>query len=190
MVLFNVKEDNSGKAFEMALERAKELGTGVVIATTSGVTALRFLEKARSTGFGGDIVAVSHAYGSRVKGENAMPDEVRRELTEAGVRVVTAAHALSAGERGLSAIYRGIYPLELIASTLRLISAGTKVCFEIALMAADAGAVEYKKPVVCIGGTRSGADTVCVVTPAYSSNLMESRINEILCKPDLYEREE
>ncbi len=187
MVLFQVKEDNSDATFAIALKKAAELGTDIVIATTSGNTALRFLEAAKAAGFVGRIVVVSHAYGSRQKGVNAMPEETRQKLMDEGAVVVTAAHALSGGERGLSSAFGGVYPLEIVAHTLRMISAGTKVCVEIGAMALDAGAIAYRKPVVCIGGTGRGADTACVVTPSYSASLMESRVNEFLCKPDLYE---
>ncbi len=187
MVLFNVKEDNSRKTFEIAIQRASELNTAIVLATTTGKTAQAFMKQAKEAGFGGKIVVVTHCYGSRTPGTNIMPEEVREELQRDGAVIVTAAHALSGGERGLSSVFHGLYPLELIASTLRLISAGTKVCLEIGLMAMDAGVLEYKKPVVCIGGTGHGADTACVVTPSYSSTILDSRINEFLCKPDLYE---
>lgn len=189
MELFNVKDDNCGKTFEIAFKRARELNTDIVVATTSGATAMKLVEKKKEEGFDGRIIVVSHAYGSRIKGQNIMPEETRSALKESGAVVVTAAHALSGVERGVSGVFKGVYPAEIIASTLRLISAGTKVCLEIALMACDAGAIEYKKPVVCIGGTHSSADTAAVITPSYSSAIFECRINEILCKPDLYERE-
>lgn len=183
MVTFNIKDDNTDKTFDLALAKAKALGTDVVLATTTGKTALRFLEAAKQAGFAGRTVIVTHAYGSREKGKNIMPEDVRAKLIASGAAVVTAAHALSGGERGISSRFQGVYPVELIAHTLRMISAGTKVCVEIGAMALDAGVIEYGKPVVCIGGTGGGADTACVVTPSYSSSLLESHINEFLCKP-------
>ena len=188
MVLFDEKQDNSVKTFEIAMKRANELQAPIIIASTTGQTALRFMEEAKKADFGQKIVFVTHCYGSREKGTNIMPEETRAKLIADGAIVVTAAHALSAGERALSGIYKGIYPLELIAMVLRQVSRGFKVCYEIALMAADAGVVEYQKPVVCLGGSGHGADTACVVTTAYSADLTNLKINEILCKPDLYER--
>ena len=187
MVLFNVKENNSAATFDIALKKAAELDTDVVIATTSGKTAQDFAAAAKAAGFRGRVVVVTHAYGSREKGTNAMPETVRAQLQADGAVLVTAAHALSGGERSMSRTFGGTYPLEIIAHTLRMISAGTKVCVEIGAMALDAGAIPYGKPVVCVGGTGRGADTACVVTPSYSASLLESRINEFLCKPDLYE---
>ncbi len=186
MKLFSVKEDNTVEALTIALNRAKEINSDLVVATTTGKTGLKALEMARESGFSNKLVLVTHCYGSGTKGENRMPEEVRAHLKEGGAVLVTAAHALSAGERGISSVYKGTYPLEIIAQTLRSISAGTKVAYEIALMACDAGEIGYQKPTVCVGGTGKGADTVCVITPSYSSAIFETKINEILAKPDLY----
>ena len=186
MEIFDVKQNNSERTFEIAIARANELNTDIVFATTTGNTALEFLKAAEKYGYKGRVIAVTHAYGSRENGKNVMPEEVRNELKEKGVILVTAAHALSGAERSLSKMHQGIYPAEIIADTLRMISAGTKVCVEIGAMAMDAGILEYKKPVICIGGTGRNADTACVITPSYTASLMETRINEFLCKPGLY----
>ena len=187
MKLFNIKEDNSLETFRLAYEKAVELDTDVVLANTSGNTALRFNDFIKDKEFKGKVVVVTHCYGSKDKGKNVMPEEVRKDLIDKGMVLVTAAHALSGAERGLSSVFKGIYPAELVAYALRMLSQGTKVCVEIALMACDAGVIEYRKPVVCIGGTGSNADTCCVVSPSYSASLLETRINDILCKPGLYE---
>lgn len=190
MKLFNIKQDNSLETFKLAYEKAVELNTDIVLASTSGNTALSFLEFLEDKSFNNKVVVVSHVYGSKEKGTNVMREDIRKKLKENGFEIVTAAHALSAGERGLSTLHKGIYPLEIVASALRMISAGVKVAVEISLMACDAGTIEYKKPVVCIGGTGRNADTACVITPSYSASLLETKINDILCKPDFYERSE
>ena len=187
MRLFDVKEDNSQETFALAYEKAAELDTDIVLATTSGRTAMNFADFISDKNFTGKVIIVSHAYGTREKGKNAMSEEIRQKLTDQGFTVVTAAHALSGAERGLSNVFKGVYPAEIVAHALRMISAGVKVCVEISLMACDAGAIKYKKPVVCVGGTGKNADTACVITPTYSANLLETRVNDILCKPDLYE---
>ena len=102
MVLFNVKEDNSAATFDIALKKAADMETDVVIATTSGRTALGFTAAAKAAGFRGRVVIVTHAYGSREKGTNAMPESVRAKLQADGAVLVTAAHALSGGERSIS----------------------------------------------------------------------------------------
>ncbi len=115
-----------------------------------------------------------------------MTDERRAELTAAGVHIIHAAHALSGAERGISRKFNGAYPVEIMAHTLRMFGQGTKVCVEIAMMALDNGAIEFNKPVVCVGGSARGADTACIITPAYTADCLDTKIHEILCKPGLY----
>ena len=189
MKLFNVRENNTEETLKLAIEKARELNTDLVVATTTGATGLKAVEMTKQYDFANRLILVTHAYGSRIKGANIMPEEVRQQLKKDAI-VVTAGHALSMGERGLSGQFKGIFPLELIATVLRQFSAGTKVCYEIALMGCDAGEIEYLKPVVCVGGTGKGADTACVITPSYSSSLLDQKINEIICKPDLYPQKE
>ena len=133
------------------------------------------------------IIIVTHAYVAGLK--NDMSEEVRKQIESRAYRVITAAHALSAGERGMSTVFKGVYPLEIVAHTLRMMGQGTKVCVEIGLMAVDNGAVESGKPVVCIGGTGRGEDTVCIISPAPSADLFKTKVNEFLCKPELLEEE-
>jgi hypothetical protein len=51
-------------------------------------------------------------------------------------------------------------------------------------MAADAGELAGK-PVMCIGGTGTGADTAIVLTPVHQKNFLDMKIHEIICKPRL-----
>lgn len=108
-------------------------------------------------------------------------------LEAKGVRIVTAAHALSGAERALSRNFSGVYPVEIVAHTLRMLSQGTKVCVEIGMMAMDCGAVECGKPVVAVAGTGRGADTAVILTPAYTADFLSTKIHEMLCKPGLYD---
>lgn len=187
MKLFDVKQDNTMETIAIAYEKAVELNTDIVLATTFGNTALRMAKFLEDKDFRGKVVVVSHVCGFREKGSNELSDEIRQELKDKGFEIVTAAHALSGVERGLSKVYQGTYPAQIVADALRMICAGMKVCVEIALMACDSGAIAYGKPVVCIAGTGRNADTACVITPAYSANLLETRVNDILCKPSLYQ---
>ena len=175
--------ENTREACEIALAKAKELGCGIVCATTTGETARTMTNMAEEAGFGGKLVFVTHTYGSRKPGENPMPEEVRSELTTRGVSFVTATHLLSGAERGLSKRHQGVYPVEIMADTLRLICAGAKVCVECASMALDSGAIPYGTPIVAVGGTGRGADTVVVMTPGHGNDILSTRIHEFLCKP-------
>ena len=179
--------DNTEKALEVALTAARDKGLDVVLATTGGGTVPVALTLADKLGYTGKIVAVTHCFGSREKGKNILEPAKMQEFRDKGVTVVTAAHALSGAERGLSKKFSGVYPVELVANTLKMLGQGTKVCVEIAMMALDAGAIEYGRQIIAIGGTGRGADTVCRLTPEYTADLMGTKIHEILCKPSLEE---
>ena len=117
------------------------------------------------------------------KGVQKMRPEVQEALARKGVPLVLASHVLSGAERGLSTKMGGIYPVEIIAHTLRMLSQGVKVCLECSVMALDAGAIPYGEKVVAVGGTGHGADTACTLTPAGANAVLDCKIHEILCKP-------
>ena len=176
---------NTDETLKIAVAYAKEHDCDIVAATSTGDTIFKLKEVADSMEFNNNIIAVRYVYGMKERGQNVMSDETYNELLEKGIKIVTAAHALSGAERGLSTKFQGVYPVEIVAGALRMLGQGTKVCVEIALMANDSGNITYGKPVVCIGGSSHGADTACVITPGYSACLMETKIHEILCKPSL-----
>ena len=184
MVLFkNAGKQNTAEVVRLALQRAAELDCPIVAASTMGVTADALLTAAEAQGFKNKIVIVRGCSGKARGGANLMKPEIKEALLARGAAIVTTAHLLSAGERGLSSKYRGIYPLELMADTLRCFGQGTKVCFEASVMALDADEIPYGVPVVAMGGSHRGADTAVVITPAHSSFLLETVIHEIICKP-------
>jgi len=169
---------NTGAIVSLALEAAAARGiTHIVVATTSGATALHFKDAKVK------VVAVSHAWGSKEKGVSGVSDETRKQLAEAGIPVHSASHALSGAERGLSSKFGGVLPVEIIAHTLRFFGAGTKVAVEVATSALDAGLIPHDVPVIAIGGSKSGADTALVLIPANTGRILETRIQEILAKP-------
>ena len=172
--------ENTAATVELALRAAKERGIkDIVVATGRGDTALLFKDHMEDI----RLTCVTYAYGFGKPGVNPMRDERRRELIDMGCRVVTAAHALSGAERSISRSFGGAYPVEIMAHTLRMFGQGTKVCVEIACMAADAGCVIPGEPVICIGGTGRGADTAMILRPAYTAQALDTRIDEFICKP-------
>jgi hypothetical protein len=70
-----------------------------------------------------------------------------------------------------------------MANLLRCFSQGVKVCFEIVLMATDAGLVASGEKVIAIAGTARGSDTALVMQAASSQHLKRLRVHEIICKP-------
>lgn len=176
--------EHTDSTLKLALERALECDGKLVVATTTGATALAAAELLKKEGQIDRLVIVSHAFGTREAGVNRMPPETFAALRQAGAAIVTAAHALSGAERGMSTRFQGVYPVEIIAHTLRMLSAGVKVAVEISAMALDAGVVPYGKPCVAVGGTGRGADTAAVIMPAHSQDIFSTKIVDILCKPE------
>lgn len=187
MILFNHPgKDNTAEVLAISLEKAQKLACPIIVATTTGFTLQSLLDLAHTKGLEQHIIAVSNvAGGSKGKRNLTMPEEVRQAFESQGVTVIRAAHALSAGERALSTDTGGIYPLEVAAKTLRMFGHGVKVGIEISIMAMDTGLLPHGEPVVAIGGSAHGADAALVLTPSYTASLFDTKIHEILCKPNL-----
>lgn len=171
--------ENTDQVLTHAHARAKALDINeIVVATTTGATAYRALETFK----GYKVTAVTYHCGFTRPFENRMPADTRKNLTQKGATVVAGTHALSGLERSLAQKHQGTYPVLIIADTLRLFGQGTKVAVEVAIMAADAGALSGND-VIAIGGTGRGADAALVIKPAHMNNLFDMRIREIICKP-------
>jgi len=123
--------ESTGETVRIAIQEAKERQIShVVAASNTGFTAFALAEEARKQGYGGKLICVSHAYGFKENGKNDLADEDREKLEQQGVRVYTASHVLSGAERCLTHRFQGIYPVEIIAHALRMLSHGIKVCVD------------------------------------------------------------
>ena len=176
---------NTGDAAKMAVARAKEFGCRkLVVASTSGSTALRFLEEVQGTGI--TLVVVTHVVGFVKPGVWEFSADAAARLRSAGAVVVTGTHALSGLERALSRSQKvgGGSRTEAIAEALRkVVAVGLKVAVECVLIAADQGILAPDEEVVAVGGTASGADTVCVIRPAHTSSFFDLQVREIVAMP-------
>ena len=171
--------ENTQKALELAHDRARELGLReVVVASSTGDTAY----KAMDIFEGFRVVVVTYHCGFKEPFRKSLKPETRAGLEKNGARIVEATHALSGVERSIAKKYGGSYPALIMADTLRLFGHGTKVCVEIAIMAADGGVLSGED-IVAIGGTGRGADAALIIKPAHMSNLFDMRIREVICKP-------
>lgn len=176
--------DNTDVTLDAAIRRAQALGIGfLVVASTEGPTGIRAVKMVKESGYSGRLVVVTHQCGGRKPGERRMPVAIQRELEAQGVVVVMATHSLSGAERAFREKYGGIGTLEIIADTLRRLSAGVKVGIECVMMAADAGAIPVDQDVVAVGGTSRGADTAIVVRPANTRLFFDLKVREIICMP-------
>ena len=172
-------KDNTEQTLKLAAQRANELGINeVVVASTTGFTAYKAIEI-----FDGlHITVVTYHSGFKEPFKNEMPDDVKADLQKKRVSVVAASHALSGVERSIAKKHSGVYPVLIVADTLRLLGQGIKVAVEVAVMAADAGALTGSD-IIAIGGSGHGADAALVLKPAHQNNFFDMRIREIICKP-------
>lgn len=170
---------NTEQTVALAIKAAKEKNIKyVVVASSSGYTA-KLLRVATDI----NIICVTQVNGSAEPGKSEMSKEVLSELNHSGIKVLKTTHVLSGAERGISKMFGGVYPVEIIAHTLRMFGQGTKVCVEISIMALDSGLVPYSEPIIVIGGTGKGADTAIILTPSHANNIFGTKIHEIICKP-------
>ncbi|HVP94482.1 MAG TPA: pyruvate kinase alpha/beta domain-containing protein [Methanoregulaceae archaeon] len=176
---------NSDDAARFSVSRAQELGLStIVVASTTGATAARFAGAIRGTGL--RLVVVTHVTGFITPGKWEFNTETAERLNQEGVTIVTGTHALSGLERALSrsAKVGGGSRTEAIAEALRrTVAVGLKVAVECTMIAADNGAIGVDEEIIAVGGTASGADTVCVIKPAHTSSFFDLQVREIVAMP-------
>ena len=186
MISEKAVEDNTQKTIQIALIRAKELGVkDIVVASASGKTAelaLNMINSDKSLK-AINLVCVTHQIGFVRPNYDEMAIEIRQNLLSKGVKILTTTHLLAGVDRALRFQFKGVYPAEIVSTTLRMFGQGIKVCVEIAVMAADAGFVHAGKDIIAIGGTGSGADAAAVICPAHSQDFFKTVVREIICKP-------
>ena len=179
MIYWPVKgSKNTEGTVNAALARAGELGIKqIVVASNSGATAELFIGK------GPEITCVTHHVGYSGPGEDEMEQQMRKKLQEKSVNLLTTTHLLAGVDRALRFKFQGVFPAEIVASTLRMLGHGLKVCVEVSVMALDAGLIPYGEEIIAVGGTGRGADTACVIVPAHSSQFFDTKVKEIICMP-------
>lgn len=175
---------NTPAVIQAARMRCAELGVRhVIVASTSGKTALQAMEAFAGTGVG--LVCVGEHTGMYGGGDKQrFAPDARRILEAHGVPVFIGSHALSGVGRSITNKFGGISHTEIIAYTLRLWGGeGIKVAVEIAVMAADAGLIPTDQEVISLGGTGRGVDTAVVLKPAHMNNYFDLEIRELIAKP-------
>jgi uncharacterized protein len=165
---------NTEETLRLAAERAKVRGIRkIVLASERGVTAR--LAAAVFVGTGVKLVVVPHQYG--FKETQRFPLELITELEQQGHRVCFGTMLFHTD------LFYGVGSPQAMATVLRTICQGMKVCVEIVLMAADGGHVGRGEEVIVVAGTGRGADTAVVAIASTSLRVHELHIREIICKP-------
>jgi len=173
-------ETNTDETFKAAKDRATELGIrDIVVASTGGQTGVKAVETFKDH----NVIVVSHVTGMKEPGLQELSDEMAKKIKAGGGKILTTTHAFSGVNRAIQKRFNTMYPVGIIAETLRLFGQGMKVCVEITAMAADAGLIPADKDVIAISGSGRGADTAIVIKPANSHNLFDMVVKEIIAKP-------
>jgi hypothetical protein len=174
--------DNTGDCLEIVRNAIGELNyRHVVVASTNGDTGKLFAEGLKDLDI--NMVVVTHSYGFKEANTIELTDEAREAITAAGAKIYTGTMITHSLETSLAKSFSGVYPTLLVAQTLRIFGQGTKVCCEIAMMAADAGLVPEGEEVITVAGTGHGADTVTIIKAMPSKRFLDLRVRELLAKP-------
>ncbi|CAB3289708.1 PK_C domain-containing protein [Methanocaldococcus lauensis] len=184
-------KENTDKTLKIAVERAKKGDIkSIVVASSTGETAKKLLDLLEKENLNLNVVVVTYHQGFYGEDKISMSKEVEEELKKRGAKVFRGTHALSGVERGISNKLGGYGPVQVIAETLRTFGQGVKVCYEITIMACDAGLIKAKEEVIAIGGTGRGADTAMVIKPANMNTFFNIEAREILCMPRFKKKKE
>jgi hypothetical protein len=155
-------EENTAAVFNIARERAKELGISqLLIPSVRGVSAEKALDFFATDSLTLFFVGTDPARFS---------PEAKKRVEDAGFKLV---------------FYKEVdyqYPDE-VKNAFRRFGQGTKVAVELTLIAAQVEIVEPATEVVALGGSARGLDTALVTTAATSDEFYELEVREILCKP-------
>ncbi len=176
--------ENTDSVIDKVVERLRKGDIGhLVVASSTGETAMRFMERLAGTDV--RLTAVTSHCGFEKEGECEMSAEMEKELLSGGARVVRASHVLSGVERSISRKLGGSSRTEAISDALRaLFGQGLKVCVEATVMAADSGAIPCGDvEIIAVGGYSEGADTACIVRPAHANSFFDFEVREILAIP-------
>ncbi len=167
--------ENTDVTFALVRDRLRDLGIKkIVIASTTGATARKAMEFFEGQGV--KLIVIPHQW-DFYRPVNPFPQELIGALREAGHEVHFGTMLFHT-----NTLYESNTPT-LMANLLRCFCQGVKVCFEIVLMATDAGLLASGEKVIAVAGTGRGSDTALVMQAASSQHLKNLRVNEIICKP-------
>lgn len=176
---------NTKKALNVAKKYAEEHDLkNIIIASTTGGNAEKALEVFDLETY--NIIIITHSYYFTGSGKRQeFPEDKMEELKKGGLKIFSGTHSMSGIERNVRKAFNQWCFVDLYTKYLReQFSQGTKVCMEIASMAVDAGLIDsLDEDVIAVGGTGRGADTVCLIKPAPTSEFNKLRMKALLAKP-------
>ncbi len=183
----NAGPANTDAALQIAKAYAEKNNIkDILCASTTGATGLKLIEIFDPAKY--NLIVVTHATGFAKKNfQEFLPEN--REKIQSYATILTGIHAFSGISRSFRNELKVHTTLEIIARMLRSVFGdGLKVCVEISLMAADSGLISCEKgdKILSIAGTGRGADTVALIRPAYTSNFLDLKVQQVLCKPMIW----
>jgi hypothetical protein len=186
--------ENTDIVLDLVKKKAAEKGIKyVVFASTRGEVGVKAAEAFKGSGI--NVVVVTHSIGPR--GPELTADN-EKKIRDLGAKIVTMTLAFGGVDGSLrrtpprvegQPMPQPYWPPyipptgELIANVLRLFSQGMKVCFEITVMAADAGAIPIGENVIAVAGQGRGSDTAIVIKSANTGSFFDLDVQEIIAKP-------
>jgi hypothetical protein len=159
----------------------------IVVASTSGKTALKFANAIRNT----RIICVSESAYRKEWGYEypCMDLKIKEELEKMGVIVIDRTPYILHGNIYELSNYNFPTPETIFKDTLYAFGQGMKVAVEVAIIAVEHGILEPFKDVIGVGGSGRGADTAIVLRSTYSGTVFSKdkekrlEIREIIAMP-------
>lgn len=142
----------------------------VVVASTSGETAVRFVTALEGKA---NIICVSEAPYRREWGEEwpCLSEENRLKLEQLGAAILDRVPYVFHSSVLEASRWQSPFPESLVKETLYCFGQGMKVAVEVALLAVSCGYLAPYSDVVAIGGCGRGADTAIVLRATYPASL-------------------
>lgn len=179
--IFDVEgPENTEEALRIASESLDKFKAKyVIVASTAGYTAKKAAEIIENS----KLIVVSHSYGFYEPNVDEMDEEVRSDLEDKDIPVLTTSHTLAGFARAVRRKYKTYLIEDIVANVLRTVCEGFKVSYELSCMCVDAGLVNAGDRVITVAGTGEGADTVVMLRAANSHFFFDTRVEAILAKP-------
>lgn len=182
-------EANTKDVIQVVLERLQDGGINtVVVASSSGKTAVAFAEALRAAGRRERVIVVAEPPPE----SSGISPATRAQLEGLDVEIVdympyaSMAYSAQAAEN----VYGALDLLVVVFDAFRMVGGnGLKVAIEVGLMATNAGKVAPGQEIIAVGGTAGGADTAIVMKTAFSRNIFAKdpakrpEVREILAMP-------
>lgn len=174
--------DNTDGCLSAVKEAVEKEGyKHIVVASTTGETAIKFAEALKGKGL--NLVIVTHSAGFKEPNTSEMPSEIRDKIISLGAKVYTGSMLTHSLDTAFSKKFSGSYHTQIVAAALRRFGEGAKVCCECVMMAVDGGLAPEEEEVLAVAGTARGADTVTVIRSAASKRFFDLKVLEFIAKP-------